>query len=80
MTRQIFVGCWREDTNCLKWTASKTNIEFLQVKSIENKFTRMRARFTFGKKLCPLFLQIFQLLLCQKNAKSPWCTDSMPWW
>ena len=26
------------------------------------------------------FLQIFQLTLGQKNAKSPWCTDSMPWW
>ena len=26
------------------------------------------------------FLQIFQLMLGQKKAKSPWCTDSMPWW
>ena len=33
---------------------------------IENKFTRTRARFTLGKKLCLLFLQIFQLMLGQK--------------
>ena len=33
--------------------------------SIENEFTRTRARFTFGKKLCPLFLHIFQLMLGQ---------------
>ena len=46
---------------CKSWAARlhKRREEVVPMQSIENKFTRTRARFTIGKKLCPLFYRFF---------------------
>ena len=50
---QIFLDCTLDRSKVVLQGTSATAL------AIENEFTRTRARFTIGKKLCPLFYRFF---------------------
>ena len=67
---------YRKITSHFSTNNSKVHFFWSFVWVIENEFTRTRARLTFGKKLCPLFLHIFQLMLGQ-NFYIPWVRKTL---